>query len=194
MLSEWYFIIQLAIGIVFLISVAGKLRNPRAFARGVAEYQIIPGSIVIPVTILIIGLEGWLSLAHIAAWKPTIALPIGLTTFAIFALAVGINLIRGRALPCHCFGGSADEAISSRTLVRLFLLASSEAFLIMVYRRTTLIQQSISVTELPLAVFWAVFLLIAGAWLLNLGDLKRLIMPAEGASSDSRSRIVNQLE
>ena len=188
MLSEWYFVVRLALGLVFLLSVAGKLRNPRAFARGVAEYHIIPGLIVIPVTILIIGLEGWLSLAHLAAWETTIAFPIGLTTFVSFALAVGINLVRGRALPCHCFGGSDDEAISNRTLVRLFLLASSEAFLVMVNRRTP-VQQSISITNLASTVFWAVFLLIGGSWLLNLGDLKRLVMPAEGASLDSRSRL-----
>jgi hypothetical protein len=44
--------------------------------------------------------------------------------FIAFAIAVGINLYRGRTIPCHCFSASATDRIGPLSLVRLlFLLA-----------------------------------------------------------------------
>jgi hypothetical protein len=43
MVSDLLSLAQLAIGTVLILSAAGKLANPRAFARGVMEYRILPG-------------------------------------------------------------------------------------------------------------------------------------------------------
>jgi methylamine utilization protein MauE len=42
MQSKMTLVIQLAVGLVFLLPVKGKLLNPRGFAQGVMEYQVLP--------------------------------------------------------------------------------------------------------------------------------------------------------
>ena len=41
-MTDFGLITQSAIGIVFLISVVGKLKDPRMFARAIEDYEIIP--------------------------------------------------------------------------------------------------------------------------------------------------------
>ena len=42
MFAEMLLVVQLALGTVFVLSAAGKLRDPKSFARGVVDYRILP--------------------------------------------------------------------------------------------------------------------------------------------------------
>jgi hypothetical protein len=168
MLNKLCLVAQLALGGVFLVSSASKLRDPRRFARGLTEYQVLPAGWANAAAGFVIGLEISLALAHLAGQLLTFALPLGLALLATFGVAVGLNLKRGRALPCHCFG-QGSETISGATLVRLALLASGEVFLWKVHHPVYV--QSIAFPELTFGMFWAAFLLAAGFWVFAAGDL-----------------------
>lgn len=195
MLAEIRLVVQLALGLVFMLSATGKLRDPKGFAHGVTDYQILPASLAYPVSILIIGLEGWLAIAHLTGWLLATAVPLACVTLASFALAVGVNLGRGRSLPCYCFGDRGGETISGRTLARLFSLFLCEALLLTAPHLLTtrpLVYQQLAAGELGLAFLWAMLLLVAGSWFLSLPDLIDMLRPCNACAArhtalDSRS-------
>jgi Methylamine utilisation protein MauE len=182
MVAKVSLIVQLAIGIVFLLSALAKAQDPRGFARGVVEYRILPSSLAYGVGLVLLPLEGFLFLSHLTGWLLGLAVPLGLLLLLAFALAVGVNLGRGRVLPCYCFGSRAQggEMLSGRTLARLLLLLSGEAFLLVEvvmhnHSRAAIYSLHVgSLYQFSLAFFWASFVLLAGSWLLGLMDLVNL--------------------
>jgi hypothetical protein len=113
--------LQLLLGVVFLVSVVPKLRRPGEFRRIVAGYDVAPrwAAVVAPA---VIAVEGLLALAFLSGALVGVALAVALVLIAVFALATGVNLRRGRRIDCGCFGGT-DEQISGRSLVRLGAMA-----------------------------------------------------------------------
>lgn len=168
MLTELLASVQLALALVFLFSTAGKLRNPRRFALGLADYNVLPTRFVNFAAFLVIALEGLLALAHLTGRLLAIVLPLGIGLLASFAFVVGVNLKRGRPLSCHCFGRDGDT-ISRATLARLALLASGEAFLLEMHE--PIYPTHLAPGDLGVAVFWATLLLIAGLWLSTVRDV-----------------------
>jgi hypothetical protein len=175
-LPELLLVVQLALGIIFLLSSAGKLWDRGHFARGLAAYQILPRSWVNPASFLVIALESLLAVAHLTGYLLGIVVPVGLGLLGSFAIAVGLNLKRGRALPCYCFGGSGDT-ISGATVARLVLMASGEFFLLKAHR--PIYTSRVAVPDLGLALFWAAVVLVIGLWLFAWRDLGRLLRPVE---------------
>jgi hypothetical protein len=184
---ELRFVVQLAIGIVFLLSAIAKARNPRTFAQGVMEYGILPRSVAYFVGLVLLPLEALLAVSHLTGWQLDVVLPLGLLMLLSFGLAVGINLRRGRVLPCYCFGSGAREGemISARTLARLVLLFSAEALLLIEGNRLTIRQpaayswQAGGLLKLSLALFWASFVLLTSSWLLSSFDILNLLRAVE---------------
>lgn len=178
MIDEMRLIVQLAVGMVFVLSVSGKLMNPREFARGVAEYEILPSPVAYSFALLLIPLEGFLAASHLTGWLLEFAVPVGLLTFVSFATAVSINLRRGASLPCHCFG--SGETISGRTLARLILLVGGEVLLLtdpnlFTMSRLVYPDRISTLSQIGLGLFWAVFFLVTVSWLLSVTDLRELI-------------------
>jgi len=175
-LNEFGFVMQLALGTVFLLSSVGKLRHPGRFARGLAAYRMLPASWAKLTSYFVIALESLLAASHFTGYLLAVALPLGLGLLGSFSIAVSVNLKRGRALPCYCFGPS-DHIISGTTLARLALIASGQAFLLRMHRPIYL--QQISLLQLGFASFWALLILIAALWILSLRDLEGLLRPIQ---------------
>jgi TRAP-type C4-dicarboxylate transport system permease small subunit len=193
--TELLLIAQFAVGTVFLISAAGKLRDPRSFTRGIEDYEILPERMALSASLLIIVVEIWLATAHLTGWWLSWALPAGSALLACFAAAVAVNLRRGRTLPCYCFGTLGRESISGRTLGRLLLLFSTEVLLLAnstLVANTRIVHEQIQPSErLELAFSWAIFLLVASSWLLSMPELADLLrkpkaQTAHASVSDSR--------
>ena len=165
---------QFAIGLVFLFSAASKVLAPSEFLRGVKNYRILPQSLAFGAGLLLIPLEIFLAVSHLSGWWLAFGAQLGLGMLASFAIAVTVNLKRGRVLPCYCFGGSEGEQISRRTLARLALLFLGELFLLAglswVERPTNPLQLETYI-DLGLILLWSVFLLLAALWLLSSTDL-----------------------
>lgn len=169
---------QLALGVVFLLSALPKLRRPRAFARDVTAYEILPPSVACVFALVVIPLELFLAFAFLTGRLVIAALPVAMALLLAFLIAVGINLQRGRRVPCGCFG-EASEPISPRAVARLLLLLAVTLLLAAV-RSTgssawppsgTLTADAAAIAHLLQAAALAAFLLLSGAWLLSLPEL-----------------------
>lgn len=181
LLSHVAFTFRLSLGIVFMLSALSKLRRPHDFAQNVIDYDILPRKIAIGFAFALIPLETFLGIALFAGLMIDAALLLAAVTLIAFLFAVGINMKRGRPIACGCFGG-AGEQISLRTLARLFLLLI--AILVLVRFRNfpgpALPGLEITFADPPALIyllqttFLAVFLILMGAWLLNLPELVSL--------------------
>jgi hypothetical protein len=107
----------LRLGAVTLFASAAihKLRHPASFRSALADYQLLPGATVTPASRAI----PWLELCAAAALLIPAATPLaaflGVALLLIYALAIGVNLIRGRReIDCGCglAGGARPLGVS----------------------------------------------------------------------------------
>ncbi len=121
------FVVIATLFVSFLFVVAGwqKVRAPRYYAAVIGEYQLplVVGNKAVAITIGLAELcTGILLLIpvsrELAAWFAALLL-------LIYALAIGINLLRGRMnIDCGCSGPAANkQKLSAWLLVRNGLLA-----------------------------------------------------------------------
>jgi len=181
-LLNLYIVIQLAIGFVFLLSSEEKLRDSKGFADGLAAYRIVPASWTGFSSLLVIGLEGFLGVVHLTGHLLKIGLWVGLVLVVSFAVAVAVNLVRGRALPCYCFG-SSESIISWATLGRLALLAFGEVLLLKTYKPVDLLSAA-ALPQVAYALFWSILLLVTVSWMFAAGDVVRVLKSAFAQSSN----------
>ncbi|OLB73944.1 MAG: hypothetical protein AUI14_24955 [Actinobacteria bacterium 13_2_20CM_2_71_6] len=118
-------VLQLALGVVFLVSTAGKLRSPAAFLRGVAEYEILPRPLALALGVALIPAEAFLAVAYLTGWAVAVAPPLTVVLLLVFAAAVAITLRRRRDVLCHCYGSFGSERVSLRSLAQLGLLLAA---------------------------------------------------------------------
>jgi uncharacterized membrane protein YphA (DoxX/SURF4 family) len=110
-----------AVGAVLLAAGATKAGDLRAFVEGVAAYQLLPAPLVLPASYGVVAIEivcGACLISGLAV-APAAFAAAGLSL--VFVVAISKALIRGRNLPCACFGDDAETA-SSGTLMRAVLL------------------------------------------------------------------------
>ena len=114
--------LQVALGIVLLMSGIGKARDRHSLVAGALRYRVLAPDLVRPAAALLPFVEVGLAVALLigVSHRPTAWLAAAL--FAAFSVAVGINLRRGRAIPCHCFGASEADRTGPLSLARLLIL------------------------------------------------------------------------
>lgn len=173
--ARW--VIQLSLGFTFALSAISKLRAPISFIRGVREYQVLPPKIAELFAAFVIFAETFLAVSHLSGQMLRTAVPLGFVVLGIFAAGVVLNLMRHRDLPCFCFG-TGEELISGRTLARLGITSLGELTLMLKpgFFSTSFARSSLtaSVHEVVIAIAWAVFLLVAVLWVLEMPGLLQL--------------------
>jgi uncharacterized membrane protein YphA (DoxX/SURF4 family) len=115
---------RFALGWFFVLAGVTKLADLGAFENAVRNYQILPPRLVRPVARLLPATEiaaGALMGAGVAVEQVGILLALLLLTFAI---AISVNLVRGRRIDCGCFIGLGSKRISWSAVARNVLLAS----------------------------------------------------------------------
>jgi hypothetical protein len=174
-------VLQLAVGLVLLISGLGKVRHSKEFALGVADYELLPFGLSYAIGIILIPLELGLALCHLTGVFLSIAVVVGFILFAVFAMAVSVNLKRGVRVPCYCFGNHNEQTISGRTLARLALLLAGEAVLLTRagFQTTNhlLWKQVRALSDFTFSFVAAALLLVAAMWLLSWFDLREEMQP-----------------
>jgi Methylamine utilisation protein MauE len=173
-LLKLHAVVQLAIGIIFLLSSVGKLLERSSFIQGVAAYRIVPASWASLTASIVITGEMFVAAAHLTGFRLKPALVVGIGLIASFGIAVGVNLKRDRPLPCYCFGGSGS-VVTWGTLARLGFLGAGETFLLKLYQ--PIYVPRLILPELGFALFWSIFLLVGSLWLFAIGDVLRLLRP-----------------
>ncbi len=126
MYAEWLrFSACLAVGTILVTGSVGKLIYFKDFSKVLAAYQILPKALVLPCSLILVVSEGATGLAiFVRKCSPTAGMIAG-GLFSLFAVAITINLARGRReLPCGCFGKGA-KAISWRLVMRNIALMAT---------------------------------------------------------------------
>lgn len=119
---------RLALGVTFVAASLGKIRRPRVFAVHVANYEVLPRRFAHLGGVLLISIELALGISLLTGYFVRVADALLICVLLLFIAAVGVNLRRGRRVPCGCFG-DGDELISPRTVARLVLLLSAAVLL-----------------------------------------------------------------
>lgn len=167
--------LQLGLGIVFLLAVIPKVRDPAAFSRTVVEYRVLPRALARALAPAMVVAELFLALSLLSGWLTGVAVPVAAVLLVVFAVAVATNVRRGQRVSCGCFG-SASEPISPRSLVRLGLLLAGVVALVALpaphVTFATLADEGVEVLAYVVSVAGvAAFLILAATWVLSLPEL-----------------------
>jgi methylamine dehydrogenase accessory protein MauD len=119
--------IRLALAAVFAVAGVAKLADRAGTRRAVVEFEA-PERLAAPLALLLPLAE--LSVAGLLLFPETaVAGAIGaLALLLLFSAVIALNLARGRAPDCHCFGQLHSAPASWRTLVRNGVLAAAAVF------------------------------------------------------------------
>ena len=112
--------------VLFIAAAWHKLSAPGRFRAVVLDYRLLPVFLSRPAALLIPVIELLLGLGWISGLLPQITAATTAALLAIYALAMVINLARGRIyIDCGCgFGPAAktEQALSSSLVARNLLL------------------------------------------------------------------------
>jgi hypothetical protein len=96
-----------AVGLVFALSLVGKLRDLPAFARAVADFQILPGRLVPAAAGFIVAAElAVVGLMLLGGPFLAAGFGVALGLLLLFSAVIALALHHGLQTPCHCFGAS----------------------------------------------------------------------------------------
>ena len=110
------------LGAIFLWASVTKVPDMAAFAESVANYRVVPPSLVPVVAAAVVGVEIAAGVALILnLWARAAALLLAVL-LAVFTVGLGSALARGIDLACGCFGGT-DAATWWTVLRDVALLA-----------------------------------------------------------------------
>jgi len=109
-------LVSIGFGLLFLLAAVHKLTTLPKFRATLTAYEIMPGALIAPASILVPIVEALLGAAWLLNVEPTI---VAMTTAALLASylsAIAVNLLRGRIhIDCGCtMGASAgrDQLLS----------------------------------------------------------------------------------
>jgi uncharacterized membrane protein YphA (DoxX/SURF4 family) len=117
LLSPWIsYLIRFSIGSIFLYAGMVKLLDPKAFAKVISQYDLIPESLLPQVAIGLPVLEVLAGFGLVFAIRGSLGVIFGLLTMFVFVLWYGI--LRHLDIDCGCF--SQDELKSHASLWNAF--------------------------------------------------------------------------
>jgi hypothetical protein len=115
-----------AVGVVFLVSVAGKLRSRPGFRAFVSWLAALPVPLVRGRPRAVAGVmaaaEALIVVLVALPWTARAGLVLAAAVLAVFAAGTWLAMARGSHAPCQCFGVSASP-LGRRHVVRDALLA-----------------------------------------------------------------------
>lgn len=113
---------------MFLVAGASKLSDLGEFADAIKHYRIIPGATAGAVSRGVATTEVVLGVVLILGLGISYAALVGSALLVVFALAMAINLLRGRRIPCGCKRES--EPIQIKHIVRNLVSVAVLAYLV----------------------------------------------------------------
>jgi putative oxidoreductase len=126
LILRWVCILLLAA--VFLYSGYSKMQSTLQFAAVLAQYQLVPTGLVLPLATYLPWAEIVLGLFLLTGWKTRFAAWAAAALLSVFIAAMTVTYFRGIEADCGCFG--IGEKISPGTIGRDALLLLPAAFLL----------------------------------------------------------------
>ncbi|HEV7735399.1 MAG TPA: MauE/DoxX family redox-associated membrane protein [Candidatus Binatia bacterium] len=111
--------LRIALALLLAAAAAHKLRDRAAFQATLAAYQLIPASLA-PV---VIGIELGVAVALCVPTFGNTGVLAAAALLLLYAIAIGVNLVRGRDIDCGCAGPAARRPIGGGLVVRNVVLA-----------------------------------------------------------------------
>jgi hypothetical protein len=119
-------VIGFGFAVLFIGAAWHKLSSRERFAAILRDYQLLPDILIRPLTFLIPAIEMTLVFGWISGLSPWITAMTSAALLATYALAMAINVVRGRIyIDCGCGFGAAtgeEQALSSSLVARNILL------------------------------------------------------------------------
>ncbi|WP_273207139.1 MauE/DoxX family redox-associated membrane protein [Marinobacter subterrani] len=128
----------LALSVILASAASNKLRKPNWFRRQVEEYQLAPSFLTPVIALGLPVVELLAAVGLLWTTSRSYAAAAALTLVAAYALAIGINLLRGRHdMDCGCSGPAMHQPLHPMLLLRnLFLGVLALGALLPVLERT----------------------------------------------------------
>ena len=103
-------VFRLVIGIIFLYAGIMKIADPSGFSQALYNYRLLPGWAINPLAITLPWVECVAGASLLfGIWTLGGGL-VASVLFAVFAAALGINLIRGLDISCGCFSTASTSS------------------------------------------------------------------------------------
>jgi putative oxidoreductase len=111
-------VLRVALGAVFIVASLDKIQNPEAFATGIANYRLLPYTVINGIAIVLPWLEVITGiLLVLGVWIKASTMIVWALLFA-FSIAISQALARGLDISCGCFTTNpATERMSLWTLI-----------------------------------------------------------------------------
>jgi hypothetical protein len=117
--------VRAGLAVLFAAAASHKVRAPRRFRATVAEYRLLPGTLVTPAALGLVGGEIAVAIALVLPAGRTAGLLGAAALLALYGSAVAVNLVRGRRdLDCGCAGPAVRRPISGWLVGRNAVLAA----------------------------------------------------------------------
>lgn len=111
-----------AFSLLFAFAVMAKWQDKAAFEVQLGAYQLIPSVLILPASRLVMLAEVMAATLLVTKGHVTGTI-IALSLLGIYAIAIGINLQRGRShIDCGCLGHAGQGISYSLVLRNLFLM------------------------------------------------------------------------
>ncbi|QYJ04314.1 DoxX family membrane protein [Nocardioides panacisoli] len=100
---------RLVTGGVWIVAGALKVTDPRASVEAVRAYELLPGSLVEPVGLVLPALELGIGIALVVGALTRGAAVVSAVLFLAFIVGIASVWMRGIEIDCGCFGGGGAE-------------------------------------------------------------------------------------
>jgi uncharacterized membrane protein YphA (DoxX/SURF4 family) len=111
--------------LVFVAAVSGKIRHRHELAGVIANYRLLPERLAAPAAWTIVALECLVVLSLLSGLRVSAGAALAIVLLGVFALAMSINLVRGRReIDCGCFQSGLRQRLSVALVVRNLVLAA----------------------------------------------------------------------
>ena len=121
---------RLILGGAFIFAAGAKISDPPAFAHEIFNFRLIPESLVNAAALWLPWVEMLAGLALVLGiWRRISALLLA-ALLAVFVAALSINLARGRAVDCGCFGSSKTPKTTEQRLADMRIAIARDALLL----------------------------------------------------------------
>lgn len=118
-------VVQNAVAVVFFVAGLAKTVSYPRFRSAVAAYELLPAALV-PVVARVVPVgEVLIAGALVADVVLPVAVAGAVGALMLFAVAMAVNLVRGREIDCGCGGGSRPRPVSWRLVLRNVVLAAA---------------------------------------------------------------------
>jgi uncharacterized membrane protein YphA (DoxX/SURF4 family) len=126
-------VLRWSLGAILLLAGLAKLQTWKAFRTGIAAHGLQP-ALTPPAAAVVVLAETVVGSLLLAGALVRPALAGACVLFGVFSLTIAFALVRGKRIPCHCFGADESEAISALTIARSLALLVMAASAIGLYR------------------------------------------------------------